>query len=62
MFGLLLLICRRFGEKRVLLTCDKDNEVSRRMIINNHGILENEVKDTVGLGQSSVIQRYWILL
>ncbi len=58
----ILPICREFGEERVLLTCDKDNEASRRTIISNHGVLENEVEDTVGLGQCGVIQRYWISL
>lgn len=62
MLGLILPICREFGEKRVLLTCDKDNEASRRTIISNYGVLENEVEDTVGLGQCGVIQRYWISL
>ena len=62
MLSLLLSLCRSFREQRVLLTCDKDNEVSRKVIIKNHGILENEVEDSVGLGQSGVIQRYWIEL
>lgn len=62
MLGLILPICREFGEERVLLTCDKDNQASRRTIISNHGILENEVEDTVGLGHCGVIQRYWISL
>lgn len=62
MLGLILIICREFGEERVLLTCDKDNEASRRTIISNHGILENEVEDTAGLGQCGIIQRYWISL
>ena len=60
MLRLILPICREFGEKRVLLTCDRDNEASRRTILRNNGILENEVTDTVGLGQSGIIQRYWI--
>lgn len=50
------------GILRVLLTCDKDNEASRRIIISNQGVFENEVEDTVGLGQCGVIQRYWITL
>lgn len=62
MLGLILPVCREFGEKQVLLTCDKDNEASRRTIISNYGVLENEVEDTVGLGQCGVIQRYWITL
>ena len=62
MLGLILPVCREFGEKQVLLTCDKDNEAYRRIIISNQGVLENEVEDTVGLGQCGVIQRYWITL
>lgn len=62
MLGLILPVCREFGEKRVLLTCDKDNEASRKIIISNQGVLENEVEDTAGLGQCGVIQRYWITL
>ena len=62
MLRLLLPICREFGEERVLLTCDKDNEASRKTIISNGGILENEVIDDVGLGNCGIIQRYWISL
>lgn len=62
MLGLILPICRAFGESKVLLTCDKKNEALRRTIIKNGGVLENEVDDTVGLSESGMIQRYWILL
>lgn len=64
MLGLLLEKCREFGAERVLITCDKDNIASAKTIIKNGGILENEVKDTVGLVKSGVgiIQRYWISL
>ena len=62
MLGLLLPICRDFGENRVLLTCDKTNEASRKTILKNGGVLENEVADTAGLGNSGIIQRYWISL
>ena len=44
---LLLPICREYGEKRVLFTCDKTNDASRRTIVKNGGKLENEVKDEV---------------
>lgn len=62
MLGAILPICRSFGENKVLLTCDKDNEASRRTIIKNGGVLENEVADTVGLSKCGIIQRYWISL
>lgn len=42
--------------------CDKDNEISRRTIIKNGGVLENEVADMVGLSKSGIIQRFWISL
>lgn len=45
-----------------MLTCDKMNEASRKTIITNGGVLENEVPDDVGLGESGIIQRYWIEL
>ena len=58
----MLDICRSHGEKRVLLTCDKDNEASRRTIVNNGGILENEIELDNGSGSTDIIQRYWIEL
>ena len=60
MLKLILPICHEFGENKVLLTCDKENAASKRTIIKNGGVLENEVVDTVGLSQSGIIQRYWI--
>lgn len=56
----ILPICRGFGESKVLVTCDKENEASRRTIVKNGGVLENEVIDTSGLSESGTIQRYWI--
>ncbi len=47
---------------RVLVTCDKENEASKRTIISCGGVLENKVADDAGLGQSGVIQRYYINL
>ena len=60
MLGLVLPICREFGESKVLVACDRENTASQRTIIKNGGVLENEVADTVGLTKSGVIQRYWI--
>ena len=62
MLRMLLPLCREAGETRVLLTCDRDNEASRRTIVKNGGVLENEVPDEPGLGKSGTIQRYWIEL
>ncbi|MGN1404659.1 MAG: GNAT family N-acetyltransferase [Erysipelotrichaceae bacterium] len=58
----MLEICKEYGEEKVLLTCDRTNEASRRTIIKNGGILENEINDTANLGKSGFIQRYWIKL
>lgn len=60
MLRLILPICRDFGENRVLLTCDKNNEASQKTIIKNGGVLEEEIIDTAGLSKSGILQRYWI--
>lgn len=57
MISLALDECKRLGIKNVLMVCDKDNIGSAKSIINNGGILENEV-DVDGI----VEQRYWIKL
>lgn len=57
MLALALEECGRMGLKQVLVTCDKDNEASRRTIVKNGGVLENEVPEGDG-----VTQRYWISL
>ena len=62
MLKLMLDVCREYGEQKVLITCDKTNDASRRTIVNNGGILENEIKDDAGLGKCGIIQRYWITL
>ena len=62
MLKLILPICREYGERRILLTCDQTNEASRRTIVKNGGELEDEVKDEVGLSECGIIQRYWIAL
>lgn len=56
LIGLALLECKKLGIDRVLITCDKDNIGSAKSIINNGGVLENEVVDSEG----KTIQRYWI--
>ncbi len=62
MLRLLLPVCRAYGERRILLTCDRENEASRRTILCHGGVLENEVADQAGLTRSGTIQRYWISL
>lgn len=59
MLMLVLEKARLRGLKRVLLTCDKDNTASARVIQKNGGILDSE-----GISQrrGKAIQRFWIEL
>ena len=56
MIALALDECRKLGISRVLMVCDKANVASAKSIVNNGGVLENEVIDDDG----EVVQRYWI--
>ena len=56
MIKLALIQCKKLGIDRVLMVCDKDNIASRKTIINNRGVLENEIIENDG----NIIQRYWI--
>ena len=47
------------GIKKILVTCDKNNIASAKIIQENGGILENEVFDR---GLDKIKQRYWIKL
>lgn len=54
---------RKAGEEKVLVTCDhQGNPGSEKTILANGGVLENEVEDTPGLGNSGRIRRYWITI
>ena len=55
MIRLALLECKKLGIEKVLMVCDKNNIGSAKSIINNGGILENEV-NVEGVTE----QRYWI--
>ncbi|MDD9150583.1 MULTISPECIES: GNAT family N-acetyltransferase [unclassified Sporolactobacillus] len=55
MLALALDKARALHLKRVLLTCDKNNTGSAKTIINNGGVLENEVDHS-----ERTTQRYWI--
>lgn len=55
MIGLALDECKKFGIKKVLMVCDKDNIGSAKSIIKNGGILENELNEN-----GKIEQRYWI--
>ncbi len=62
MLTLLLPICKELGEKKILIVCDKENEGSKKVILNNGGSLKNEIKDKFNLGKSGILQRYWIMV
>ena len=53
-----LLYAKTLGLMKALVTCNNDNEASRRTIVSNGGVLENEVVEECG----QVVQRYWIAL
>ncbi|MBW4844407.1 MAG: GNAT family N-acetyltransferase [Lachnospiraceae bacterium] len=55
MIGLALEECKKIGLDKVLMVCDKKNIGSAKSIVNNGGVLENEI-----LVESIVEQRYWI--
>ena len=48
MISLALEKCKKLGMDKVLLVCDKDNIGSVKSIINNDGVLENEVLEGEG--------------
>jgi predicted acetyltransferase len=53
-----LSICKELKIKDVLLTCDKDNIASAKVIISQGGVLENEFLNE----EDKYEQRYWIHL
>ena len=55
MVALALEECRRLGIDRVLMVCDRNNTASAKTIMNNGGVLENEI-----LVDGITEQRYWI--
>ena len=57
MISLALEECKKLGITDVLMVCDKNNIGSAKSIINNGGILENEI-----LVNGVIEQRYWIKL
>ena len=55
MIALALKECRKLGIRRVLMVCDKENIGSAKSILNNGGVLENEV-----IVNGVTQQRYWL--
>ena len=57
MLSLALPIAKNLGINKALITCNKNNPGSAKTIINNGGVLENEV-----IEGNEITQRYWIEL
>ncbi|MFL0270137.1 GNAT family N-acetyltransferase [Candidatus Clostridium radicumherbarum] len=57
MLALALTECVKLNINKVLITFGKDNVASAKTIINNGGILENEIPE-----ENRITQRYWITL
>lgn len=57
MLSMALPIAKELGINKALITCDKNNAGSAKTIINNGGVLENEV-----IEDGEITQRYWIEL
>lgn len=55
MLALALEECRKLHMDRVLITCDRENTASAKVMIHNGAILENEVEE-----KDRITQRYWI--
>lgn len=56
LLALTLEKCQQLGLRRVMISCDKSNLASAKVIIKNGGQLENEVVDAKGV----LKQRYWV--
>ena len=60
---MLRLVCekaRAHGDRFLIVTCDKENEASRRTILKCGGVFENEVEDVYHIEVSGTLQRYRI--
>ena len=57
MLALVLPRCKKLGLDRVLITCDSDNEGSRRTIVKNGGVYESTVYEE---NEGVYLERYWI--
>ena len=57
MLGLVLPECKKLGINRVLISCVKGNEGSRRTILKNGGVYESTVFEP---GEGVHLERYWI--
>ncbi|MGB4589300.1 MAG: GNAT family N-acetyltransferase [Clostridiaceae bacterium] len=55
MLKLALPLAKELGLKKILITCNKGNTASKKTIVNNGGILENEIEDG-----DEIVMRFWI--
>ena len=54
-----LLVCRELGIEKVLITCIRENEGSRKTILNNGGVYDATVYEP---DENVFLERYWIVL
>ena len=59
MLKAVLPVCRELGIDKVLITCIKGNEGSKRTILNNGGIYESTVYEP---DEMIELEKYWITL
>ena len=57
MLKMTLPVCKELGIGRVLITCGKGNEGSRRTILNNGGVYESTVYEP---DEKVELEKYWI--
>ena len=56
MIGLALLECKKLGIDRVMMSCNPDNIGSKKSILNNGFVFEDEILDRF---DNEKIERYW---
>lgn len=59
MLRTVLPVCKELGLSEVLITCNKDNEGSRKTILANGGRYDGEILEP---NEKRILQRYWISL
>lgn len=55
---LALLECKRLGINPILITCNQNNEASRKTILHAKGVFENTYVEEDG----NIVERYWVTL
>ncbi len=59
MLSLLLPHCRELGLEKVMISCEVDNEGSRRTILSNGGVYDSTAHEP---DEDIDLERYWITL